>query len=50
MRKMPKSTINVKIEIYSEFYTHQVALDIIALFSIMDIIKIEKNCYWIAFN
>lgn len=31
----------LKIEIYSEFYTHLVALDII--FSIMGIIKTEKT-------
>lgn len=44
MRKMPKSTINVKNWNWnSEFYTHQDALDITALFSIMDIIKTEKT-------
>lgn len=43
MRKMPKSTINVKNwNIFWVLYT-STCLDITALFSIMDIIKTEKN-------
>lgn len=42
---MPKSTISVKKMKYTllEFYTYQVALNITALFIILDIFKTEKT-------